>query len=94
MLMNVFINQIYLDSSLLPTHSQTKDMCSQLTRYIVIIIDMTDYINSLFSKKSYVLMFLTLPLVFPFLGFYLSFKIWQINPDSDLSNIIFIIKLN
>jgi hypothetical protein len=50
---------------------------------------MTDYINALFKKKSYVLMFLTLPLVFPFLGFYLSFKIWQTNPDSDLSNIIF-----
>ena len=50
---------------------------------------MTDYINSLFSKKLYVLMFLTLPLVFPLLGFYLSFKIWQTNPDSDLSNIIF-----
>ena len=50
---------------------------------------MTDYINSLFSKKSYVLMFLTLPLVFPYLGFYLSFKIWQTNPDSDLGNIIF-----
>ena len=50
---------------------------------------MTDYINSFFSKKSYVLMFLTLPLVFPFLGFYLSFKIWQTNPDSDLGNIIF-----
>ena len=50
---------------------------------------MTDYINALFKKKSYVHMFMIIPLVFPFLCFYLSFKIWEINPDSDLVNIIF-----
>ena len=50
---------------------------------------MTDYINALFKKKSYVHMFMIIPLVFPFLGFYLNFKIWETNPDSDLGNIIF-----
>jgi|TARA_B110000483_G_scaffold110894_1_gene134966 hypothetical protein len=58
---------------------------------------MTDYINSFFSKKSYVLIFMIFPLFFWIFGLYFGFKIWEKNPDSDLgvylinvSNVIYL----
>jgi hypothetical protein len=52
---------------------------------------MTDYINSLFSKKSYVYMFMIFPLLLWICGFYLSIKLNSKYPDSELGiNIFFI----
>ena len=52
---------------------------------------MTDYINSLFSKKSYVYMFMIFPLLLWICGFYLSIKLISKYPDSELGvNIFFI----